>query len=84
VLPAVVIDRPKGYFPVPALSTLEGDTLELVRDTMNGRQARERGIFRPEHIDMLLAAPNEHETRLEGSKLWQVALLELWLERHGA
>jgi asparagine synthase (glutamine-hydrolysing) len=84
VLPAIVIDRPKGYFPVPALSTLEGDTLELVRDTMNGRQARERGIFRPEHIDMLLAGPNEHETRLEGSKLWQVALLELWLERHGA
>jgi asparagine synthase (glutamine-hydrolysing) len=84
VLPAVVIDRPKGYFPVPALSTLEGDTLELVRDTMHSRAARERGIFRPEHVEMLLAAPNEHETRLEGSKLWQVALLELWLERHGA
>jgi asparagine synthase (glutamine-hydrolysing) len=24
VVPDVVIDRPKGYFPVPALSTLEG------------------------------------------------------------
>ena len=34
VLPAAVIDRPKGYFPVPQLSSLEGEALELVRDVM--------------------------------------------------
>ncbi|MGI8713573.1 MAG: N-acetylglutaminylglutamine amidotransferase [Solirubrobacteraceae bacterium] len=84
VLPGVVIDRPKGYFPVPALSTLEGDTLELIRDTMHSEPARSRGLLRPEHVEMLLNAPNEHLTRLEGSKLWQLALLELWLGRHGA
>ncbi len=83
VLPAEVIDRPKGYFPVPALSTLEGATLELIADTMHGSQARSRGLFRPEHVDTLLAAPNDHLTTLEGSKLWQLALLELWLESHG-
>jgi asparagine synthase (glutamine-hydrolysing) len=83
VLPAEVIDRPKGYFPVPALSTLEGATLEMVSELMHGAQARARGIFRPEHVDMLLAAPNEHLTTLEGSKLWQLALLELWLDKHG-
>jgi asparagine synthase (glutamine-hydrolysing) len=83
VLPAEVIDRPKGYFPVPALSTLEGATLELIRETMQGSRARGRGLFREEHVRQLLAAPNEHLTRLEGSKLWQLALLELWLDRHG-
>jgi asparagine synthase (glutamine-hydrolysing) len=83
VLPAEIIDRPKGYFPVPALSTLEGATLEMVSELMHGARARARGIFRPEHVDMLLAAPNEHLTTLEGSKLWQVALLELWLDKHG-
>jgi asparagine synthase (glutamine-hydrolysing) len=83
VLPAEVIDRPKGYFPVPALSTLEGATLEMVSALMHGAQARARGIFRAEHVDMLLAAPNEHLTTLEGSKLWQLALLELWLDKHG-
>jgi asparagine synthase (glutamine-hydrolysing) len=83
VLPAEVIDRPKGYFPVPALSTLEGATLELIADTLHGSQARSRGLFRPEHVDTLLAAPNDHLTTLEGSKLWQLALLELWLESHG-
>jgi asparagine synthase (glutamine-hydrolysing) len=31
---------------------------------------------------MLLAAPNDHLTTLEGNKLWQVALLELWFDTH--
>jgi asparagine synthase (glutamine-hydrolysing) len=84
VLPAVVIDRPKGYFPVPALSTLEGATLELIRETMSSDAARARGLFAPDHVRTLLGAPNEHLTTLEGSKLWQLALLELWLTRHGA
>jgi asparagine synthase (glutamine-hydrolysing) len=83
VLPDSVIDRPKGYFPVPALSTLEGETLELIGDLMASDAARDRGLYRPEHVRMLLDAPNDHLTTLEGSKLWQLALLELWLQRHG-
>jgi asparagine synthase (glutamine-hydrolysing) len=83
VIPDVVIDRPKGYFPVPALSTLEGATLDLVRETLDADAVRGRGIFRPEHVSTLLDAPNDHLTTLEGSKLWQLALLELWLREHG-
>ena len=83
VVPDLVIDRPKGYFPVPALSRLEGAMLALVRETFDGPVACKRGLFRSDHVDELLAAPNDHLTTLEGSKLWQLALLELWLERHG-
>jgi asparagine synthase (glutamine-hydrolysing) len=83
VLPAEVIDRPKGYFPVPALSTLEGATLELIGEVMDSPTATARGLFRPEHVQRLLAAPNQYQTTLEGSKLWQLALLEMWLQRHG-
>jgi asparagine synthase (glutamine-hydrolysing) len=83
VVPDMVIDRPKGYFPVPALKTLEGATLALIRETFDAPVARARGLFRPDHVERLLAAPNEHFTTLEGSKLWQLALLELWLGRHG-
>jgi asparagine synthase (glutamine-hydrolysing) len=83
VVPELVIDRPKGYFPVPALSRIEGATLELVREALDESAVRARGVFAPEHVRMLLDAPNEHLTTLEGSKLWQVALLELWLREHG-
>ncbi|HTX30342.1 MAG TPA: N-acetylglutaminylglutamine amidotransferase [Solirubrobacteraceae bacterium] len=83
IIPDAVIDRPKGYFPVPALSTLEGQALELVRETLDESAVRRRGLYQPAHVRQLLSAPNEHLTTLEGSKLWQLALLELWLTKHG-
>ncbi len=83
VIPAEVIDRPKGYFPVPALTHLEGPYLDLVRDALYAPVAKERGLFRPEAVDALLADPNGRLTPLRGNELWQIALLELWLQKHG-
>ena len=80
LLPSEVVDRPKGYFPVPALSHLEGPYLELAADALRSPPARERGLFEPAYVDELLAAPNQARTTLDGSKLWQLALLELWLQ----
>ncbi len=83
VIPAGVIDRPKGYFPVPALKYLRGPYLERVRDVLTDRRARERGLFNPRYVDTLLANPEAHITPLRGSKLWQLALLETWLQSRG-
>jgi asparagine synthase (glutamine-hydrolysing) len=83
VVPDAVIDRPKGYFPVPALSHLEGPYLELAMDALRAPAARDRGIFREQWIDRLAAAPNDNRTTLDGNKLWQVATLELWLQAQG-
>jgi asparagine synthase (glutamine-hydrolysing) len=80
VVPDAVIDREKGYFPVPLLSHLEGPVLDLVRDALTSDAARRRGLFRPETVDAMLRSPNEHRTNLDGSTLWQLGLLELWLE----
>ncbi len=83
VIPSAVIDRPKGYFPVPALKYLRGPFLELVRDLVTSQQARERGLFQKTYVDRLLQDPDSHITPLRGSKLWQIALLEYWLQTHG-
>ena len=80
VIPSAVIDRPKGYFPVPALKYLKGGVLDNVRDALSSRAARERGLFRQGYVDRLLADPMAHLTPLRGSKLWQLGLLELWLQ----
>jgi len=80
LLPNAVIDRPKGYFPVPALKFVRGPFLEFMRDTVNSRACRERGLFQQAYLDRLLAKPETHHTRLLGSKLWHSALLELWLQ----
>lgn len=82
LLPNAVIDRPKGYFPVPMLKYLSGPTLEWVREALHSSTARQRGLFREEYVDSLLADPTSHITPLRGSKLWQIALLELWLQQH--
>jgi asparagine synthase (glutamine-hydrolysing) len=82
VIPSAVIDRPKGYFPVPALKYLQGSVLERVRDALSSQAARERGLFRRDYVDMLLADPASHITPLHGSKLWQLGLLEWWLQTH--
>ncbi|WP_343896208.1 N-acetylglutaminylglutamine amidotransferase [Craurococcus roseus] len=80
VIPHEVIDRKKGYFPVPALKYIQGPYLDLVRDTLTSRAARQRGLFRPEYLERLFAAPTEHITPLRGSELWQAAVIEMWLQ----
>ncbi|OBG28073.1 N-acetylglutaminylglutamine amidotransferase [Mycobacterium sp. E3198] len=83
VIPSEVIDRPKGYFPVPALTHLEGPYLDMVRDALYAPVAKQRGLFDSDAVDALLADPNGKLTPLRGNELWQIALLELWLQRHG-
>jgi asparagine synthase (glutamine-hydrolysing) len=82
VIPHEVIDRPKGYFPVPPLTHLEGPYVELLRDALTSVPAKERGLFRDEHVNALLASPNEL-TRLRYNQLWELGLLELWLQSNG-
>jgi asparagine synthase (glutamine-hydrolysing) len=83
VIPHEVIDRPKGYFPVPALTHLQGGFLERVREAVTAPAAKERGLFRPGAVDALLASPNSSLTPLGGNPLWQLALLEMWMQGHG-
>ncbi len=82
IVPDAVIDRPKGYFPMPALKYVRGEFLDFMRDIVNSQACRERGLYQRKYLDRLLSAPEMHHTRIQGSKLWQLALLEFWLQRH--
>lgn len=82
VIPAAVIDRPKGYFPVPGLKHLQGDTLGWVRELLLD-PSQNRGLFNPAMLDRLLTDPQGQLTPLRGSKLWQLAALNLWLSEQG-
>src|SRR3954469_16169139 len=82
VLPHDVIDRPKGYFPVPALRSIDGPVLDLVEATLDAPACRGRGLFRRDYVKKLVAEPNRHRSQGGASLLWQLAILELWLQSH--
>ncbi len=80
LLPDSVIDRPKGYFPVPALKYVRGPFLDFMRDILDSSACRARGLFQRPYVEKLLADPERHLTPIQGSKLWHLALLEFWLQ----
>jgi asparagine synthase (glutamine-hydrolysing) len=80
LLPDAVIDRPKGYFPTPALKYLRGGFLDFIRATLTAPACRERELYNPAHVEKLLAEPLRHFTPLQGNKLWHLAALEYWLQ----
>jgi asparagine synthase (glutamine-hydrolysing) len=80
LVPDSVIDRPKGYFPVPALKYVRGEFLEKMRTILNSEACIKRGLYRRSYVEKLLADPEAYLTRIQGSKLWHLALLEWWLQ----
>jgi asparagine synthase (glutamine-hydrolysing) len=81
-LPTNVIDRPKGYFPVPSLRYLQGDFLAYVTDILTSSKARARGIYNREFADHMLQSPEAEMSPKGHSRLWQAALLEAWMQAH--
>ncbi|MGY1621023.1 N-acetylglutaminylglutamine amidotransferase [Geodermatophilus sp. SYSU D00965] len=81
MVPDEVIDRTKGYFPVPAIRQLDGPYLERVREALTDPAAKRRGLFRPDTVERMLREPNVTRTTLGSNALWQVALLEMWLQK---
>ncbi len=82
LLPNTVIDRPKGYFPMPALKYVRGEFLNWMRSILTSTSCQQRQLFQPDYINKLLAQPDAYFTRIQGNKLWHLALLEAWLQQH--
>jgi asparagine synthase (glutamine-hydrolysing) len=82
LIPDAVIDRPKGYFPMPALKYVRGEFLDFMHDILTSQSCINRGVFHRSYVEKLLSDPESHFTRIKGSKVWHLALLEYWLQRN--
>jgi asparagine synthase (glutamine-hydrolysing) len=82
LLPDSVIDRKKGYFPMPSLKYVRGEFLEFMKQVLLCDAAKDRGLYNPVYVEKLMAEPESYLTRLQGSKLWHLAALELWLQQN--
>ncbi|MBT8126980.1 MAG: N-acetylglutaminylglutamine amidotransferase [Gammaproteobacteria bacterium] len=82
LLPDSVIDRQKGYFPMPSLKYVRGEFLDFMREILLSDAAKSRALYSPAYVAKLMAEPEAYLTRLQGSKLWHLAALELWLQQN--
>jgi len=80
LLPKSVIDRKKGYFPMPALKYVRGEFLEFMSDILKSSKCINRGIYNQEFVQKVIDKPEQYMTALNGSRLWHLALLEYWLQ----
>ena len=75
-----VIHRDKFYFPVPPLKFIKDRFYDYCKKILSIDAALQRGIYKKENINKLLARPNDNFTNLNGNELWHFTLLERWLQ----
>ncbi len=80
LLPSSVIDRKKGYFPMPALKYVQGDYLEFMSDILTSSACLNRGVFNQNYVNKVINSPRDYMTALNGSRLWHLALFEFWMQ----
>jgi asparagine synthase (glutamine-hydrolysing) len=80
LLPDSVIDRKKGYFPMPALKYVRGEFLDFMSDILKSSSCVNRGVYNQDFVQKVIDRPEHYMTALNGSRLWHLALLEYWLQ----
>ena len=74
------INREKFYFPVPPLKIIKDKFFNYMKDILTSKACKNRGVFNAQNIEVLLNNPNKYLTKLNGNKLWHLALFERWFQ----
>ncbi len=77
LVPDEILHRPKQGFGVPVQEWINRQLRERMHETLTERRTRERGLFNPGYVNLLL---EEHERgrRDHSPALWALMMLELW------
>jgi len=81
VLPPAVLGHRKQGFMIPLARWLRGDLRPLLDDLLGAERVRERGLFRPERVQVM---KTEHLAgrRSHADRLWTLMMAELWLREY--
>jgi asparagine synthase (glutamine-hydrolysing) len=79
-LPSGILSRRKMGFGLPIASWFRREMTDYVRDVLDGRRTRQRGLVDPGAVATLL---EEHQTggRDRSSQIWALLALEEWARR---
>jgi asparagine synthase (glutamine-hydrolysing) len=79
LVPDTILDRRKHGFAVPLEWWFRGEWSGFLRDLLLSKRSRERGLFDPAYLALLLRL-HEGGRNLDGH-LWTLASFELWCRR---
>ena len=83
LLPAEIIDRPKEGFVLPINDWLLDELQPFVRECLSPQRLSVHGLLQPEAVGRTL---DEHYggARQNGARIWNLAMFQVWWERHFA
>jgi asparagine synthase (glutamine-hydrolysing) len=81
-LPPEILTRPKQGFAVPIKHWFRGDLTAYAHEILRSPTARQRGIFNPEFINMLLSTHAQTTLVNHSSAIWTLLCLELWFQTY--
>jgi asparagine synthase (glutamine-hydrolysing) len=81
-LPPEILARPKRGFAVPIKHWFRGDLTAYAGEILRSPTARQRGIFNPKFIDMLLSTHAQTTLVNHSSAIWTLLCLELWFQTY--
>jgi asparagine synthase (glutamine-hydrolysing) len=82
ILPPEILNRKKQGFSVPLKYWFRGELSGFVHDTLESKQARERGIFNPQFVHHLLETHKSNRAVDHSSSIWVMLCLELWFRAY--
>jgi asparagine synthase (glutamine-hydrolysing) len=82
VLPPEILNRKKQGFSVPLKHWFRGELAGFLHETLESRQAQERGIFNPQFVHYLLESHKSNRAVDHSSPIWVMLCLELWFRAY--
>lgn len=84
IIPSEIVYRKKVGFPLPALKFVKDDFLNFMKGILFSENALNRGLYNYDYINQLVENPEASSsfTKIQGSKLWHLAIFELWLQKN--
>ena len=79
LVPSPILRRSKRGFGLPLRRWMKGELAPLVRDVLLDRTARQRGLFRQQEVERLIAAVDGD--RNAPDRVWTLLILELWFRQ---